>query len=301
MCAVYFIVLLNLLSEVYISSDYCTTIYQETREVMIIKIYTDVVYSNEYCDSRKLDIYCPQDNNGITIMLIHGGGWQTGSKSQWQEVIDYLTSKKFVCVSVGYRLVDKKKFPAQIEDVRTAMYFLRNKASEYGVPSQKIIALGSSAGATLAVTLGMLDASNDLGLTAEIQDSNNAPDAIVAYYPVSTLRTDMKYWQCRECHPDFIMNYLGVTEDESPQTYQCASLLENEFESFVPMLLIHGTADKTVPIYQSELLADKLQKLGHPVEFCVVDGAEHAFAYRLQSEVQYSTLNKAIDFINKII
>ncbi len=264
-----------------------------------MKIYKDIVYSTNYCEHRKLDIFCPENHNGLTIMLIHGGGWLRGNKEQWQEVIDYLTQKGFICASVGYRLADDYKYPAQIEDVRIAMYFLQNKAEKYGINGKNIVAFGSSAGATLAVTLGMLDSKNALGKTAEILNADNKPSAIVAYYPVSTLRTDMKHWQGRDKPPDFIHAYLGVRESENDEIYKNASLLENSFDTFVPMLLIHGTNDKTVPLKQSEQLAEKLNKKGYETELLVVEGAEHAFAYRLQSDYQYNVLERAINYIKQ--
>jgi acetyl esterase/lipase len=107
-----------------------------------------------YCNSQTLDLYIPRA--AVTrplpvAMYVHGGGMTAGSKSDLNSVfLDTLASAGYAVVSVNYRLAPQFRFPAQIEDVKCAIRYLRAEAPKYGLDGREIFAFGTSVGGQLA-------------------------------------------------------------------------------------------------------------------------------------------------------
>jgi acetyl esterase/lipase len=122
-----------------------------------------------YCNSQTLDLYIPRA--AVTrplpvAMYIHGGGMTAGDKSDLNPVfLDALASAGYAVASVNYRLAPESRFPAQIEDVKCAIRYLRAKATRYGLNAREIFAFGTSVGGQLAVlaALTSLHSAWDVG------------------------------------------------------------------------------------------------------------------------------------------
>ena len=99
-----------------------------------VRLYKDLVYVPNGHDRQKLDLYVPENSSGLMplIVWIHGGGWMGGSKNNCPPLP--WTRKGYVVASIDYRLSQDAKFPAQIEDCKAAVRWLRVHASEYGNP-----------------------------------------------------------------------------------------------------------------------------------------------------------------------
>jgi acetyl esterase/lipase len=214
-----------------------------------------------------LSLYRPaQLGKYPAIVVIHGGGWQSGDPGNNFEFSQYMAAQGYSVLSIDYRLAPEYKYPAQIEDVRTAIAYIREHADELEVDVNRIALMGRSAGAHLAMLAAF------------------APDvppvrAIVNYYGPVNLTTG---YQDRP-NPDpidgrkLLRDFLGGTPAELPDLYKQASPWNYVNRSLPPSLLIYGQRDRVVQSKFGRRLAEQLKKTGNQVAFIEIPWAEHAF------------------------
>ncbi len=144
----------------------------------------DVVYTKAGPDELKLDVSRPAGNDGVfpAVLVIHGGAWRAGNKSDVGPIMAEFTKRGYVAVSPQYRFCPKNVFPAQVHDVKAAVRFIKANAKKYHVDPDRIGAIGFSAGGHLALMLGLTAGSD--GLEGDV--SAGAPDsrvkAVVNYF-----------------------------------------------------------------------------------------------------------------------
>jgi acetyl esterase/lipase len=209
----------------------------------------------------------PQPGTGRTaILLVHGGGWMHGDRSQLRGYGILLARLGFVCMASEYRLSGEAVWPAQIHDVKTALRWLRANAERLGVHPDRIAVSGNSAGAHLALMLAGLP-------DGELEGDGGNPGvstqvaAAVAIYPPTELRVR---------HPQDAIGLLlggavdrGVEDEASPIRYV--------HPGYPPTMLVHGNADEVVPVEASFAMYRALVEAGAPAELHVYDGLPHAF------------------------
>jgi len=123
----------------------------------------------------------PGTDPGRVLLFLHGGGWRMGNKRDIRSWIQFLANEGYVAVSVGYRLAPDAVFPAQIEDAKTAVRFLRAHADKYHIDKDRIGAMGWSAGGHLACLLGLTDPKAGLEGTECPKESSRVL-AVVDYF-----------------------------------------------------------------------------------------------------------------------
>jgi acetyl esterase/lipase len=207
------------------------------------------------------------------VVWIHGGGWLNGTREFTPETVprlfEMVTDAGFAVASLDYRLAGEAVFPAQLDDVRTATGWLRSNAGQLGIDTDRIAVWGESAGGHLASLLA---------LTAEPPDR---PDCAVVFYAPSDLLSIASQTPGAEAMDPFdnpVSRMLGGPPDQLPDAARAASPTTYAHAQAPPMLLVHGDADTSVPIAQSQLLADRLREVGATVVFETVPGADHIFA-----------------------
>jgi acetyl esterase/lipase len=214
-----------------------------------------------------LNLYRPsQVGKHPTIVVIHGGGWQGGSPDDNAEFSRYMAAVGYTVVSIDYRLAPRFQFPAQLEDVRTAIAYIQERADELEVDTTRMAVMGRSAGAHLAMLLAY---------------GENAPPlkAVVNYYgPVDLTRG---YYEPPQPDPidtiDLLEDFLGGTPKEFAERYRQASPITHVTAQEPPSLLIYGQRDHVVKSTFGRGLADRLQATDSPVFFLEIPWAEHAF------------------------
>lgn len=207
-----------------------------------------------------LDLYVPQRRDKKTaIMFIHGGGFKEGNKERMAFYASLYSKGGFVTTSINYRLAPNHVFPAAINDVRDALQWMKENADKYGYDANKIVLVGYSAGATLALNVGLAD---DTGVAA-IVSSAPATNLEVLMMPVpdetplhKILRHDLT-------------TYMGG------QPPRLASPVFQVSENNPPVFLFHGDEDSFVSVAQSVSLAQKLEQHNVPVLLRVFQGADH--------------------------
>jgi len=234
----------------------------------------DVEYGRAGDERLLLDASVPDGAGPFPIaILVHGGGWSSGDKSGSEKPgngadispwFAPLTTANFTWFSINYRLAPKHRWPACFEDVQTAIRWVKTHAREFKGDAHRIALFGHSAGGQLACLAGTLDAAD-----VRVQ-------AVVGFAPVTEpeyelparggLSTSLQalFDRPKEITPES----LGLLRDFSPINHVHAGL--------PPVLLIHGDADKTVPLQESIDFQEKLRAAGVPCELVVRPGVPHS-------------------------
>lgn len=235
-----------------------------------------------------LDIHLPKERNNTTrvIVYIHGGSWKYGDKNEFpQPLIKELAGKrKYVVVSVNYRLVKdgKNTFPAQMEDVKKALDFIRSKATTYRYNPDAFALIGASAGAHLAL------------LYAYGYDSLQQVKTVIDIFGPTDLAD--KTVRSPGSESNLIIEDFLATADTTAQLVKDASPLYrlNELTG-VPTLIFHGTADELVPPGQSEKLYARLQQLQIPSSLELYPGEKH----ELRPVIALDLFQKIVQWLTK--
>lgn len=228
-----------------------------------------------------LDLYRPvkADKSLPPIIYVHGGGWmaghtrQSGAFSDFTAVLADLAARSYVVASLEYRLSGEAPFPAAIDDVRSAIRFLKANAGRYGIDTAHVAIWGGSAGGQLSALAAL-----DCGHAPGGADKSNAGQsdcvqAAVGWYGVYDFAT-----MPRAAIPRAENQYLGCTKNACPpDRIAAASPAAHVDPKDPPMLLIHGTDDNTVPVGQSRELAAKLEAANVPVKLEIISGVGHSW------------------------
>lgn len=221
--------------------------------------------------AEKLDMYRPAKTPaGVKrpgIVIIHGGGFTGGDKgaAREQNIGTNLAEHGYVCVSVNYLLAaeGKPSWPRNLYDCKLAVRFLRVNAEKYHVDPQHIGVIGGSAGGHLAAMVGLTGSEAGLDPPGPHADVSCRVQAVVPMYGPAELKRDTLM--------------LPRTREQDPKLYELASPVTHISADDPPFLVLHGTADKTVPFKESEILAAALKKGGVSTELVLVEGAPHTF------------------------
>lgn len=240
-----------------------------------VRALLDVPYVSEGHKRQKLDLYLPEppDQTPRPLLLkIHGGAWRHGDKQGQRSVANYV-KKGYVAVAINYRFSQQALFPAQIEDCKSAVRWLRAHAPEYGIDTKKFVVMGASAGGHLAALLGTTGDVKDFDVGENLEFPSSVQAVVDSYGP-----TD---FQVAINTPGYgkrlsaITQLLGGPVDQHLKLAESANPITYISKSDPPFLILHGDADPLVPINQSQLLHAALKQAGVPVEFHTVEGGGH--------------------------
>ena len=232
-------------------------------------VETDIEYGRAAGESLKLDACVPEGAGPFpAVILVHGGGWTTGDKNGGARkgfmvpMHAPLEKAGFAWFSINYRLAPAHRYPACIEDVETAIRWVKANTTKYRVDPRRIALSGESAGGHLvALAAVRADASTRL---AAIVPFYGVFDMVAMVTPNEPLRRNFTALFDRQTIDDSTRTLL---RDASPLTHVKAGL--------PPFLLVHGTADATVPLAQSEKMLARLREVGVTCELQTVPNGAH--------------------------
>ena len=239
----------------------------------------DVIYGNAGDTELKLDMARPEklDASVPCIVVIHGGAWRGGNKSvhvggAFPGIFDF-AQEGYVSVSVGYRLIPNGRFPAQVEDVKCAVRFLRANAAKYHIDPDRIGAIGFSAGAHLSMMLGTMDKEDGLEGDGGNPDQSSKVQAVVAYFGP----TDMTADDIPERSVPLVTDFIGGSKADKLAEWRRASPISYVTSGDAPTLIFQGTKDPLVPHTQATKYADALTAAGVPGRVELLLGAGHGW------------------------
>jgi acetyl esterase/lipase len=235
-------------------------------------IERDITYDTVDGVALKLDLYYPSTWNAPAplAVYVHGGAWMSGDKGSGAGLVDRdeLLRRGYVVASINYRLAPTHHWPAQIEDCKAAIRFLRANAMRFGVDPARIGVWGSSAGGHLVAMLGTADESDGFDGSGGNHEVSSRVNAVVDMFGPSDLtRAGLS------STPIWTLLGPGV----SIQALASASPVTYVTPNDAPFLILHGDQDTTVPLAQSEILHARLLAAGIPSTLVVVRNAGHGF------------------------
>jgi acetyl esterase/lipase len=270
-------------------------------------IQKDVIYGRAGAVDLKLDLAQPSAGTAPfpALLCIHGGGWQLGDKQSYEALIRIFAAHGYVAAALDYRLTPRYQWPAQIEDVKCAVRFLRAHASEYRIDPDRIGVLGDSAGGHLALMAGLTDAKDGFdSRTCGDPKVSSKVQAVVDFFGPSDLAI-MRV--PAEGEPLIIKSYGGDsnqvlfnlvgTKDRSAPIFRQISPINYVDPSDPPVLIFHGTADNLVPLEQSEILDRALTKAGVPHHLVIVEGGGHGWV----GDKLDRSLAQAVEFLDNTL
>lgn len=259
-----------------------------------IRVERDIVYAKGGDTDLQLDLAMPKDGEGPfpTIICIHGGGWRGGNRGSLAKTIEVLAGRGYVAVSISYRLVPKAMFPAQIEDCKAAVRWLRANAKKYKVDPDHIGAVGYSAGGHLVCLLGVTNKDDGLEGKGGNPEQSSQVQAVVSFFGPTdfTERT----WNAT-VEKDILAPFLGGTFEDKRDNYKKASPISYVRKGAPPFLFFHGTEDKVVAVSQSRIMNEKLRSAGASTKLVEIEGAAHGWG----GEKLLETVEQMVKFFDQ--
>lgn len=269
---------------------------EEKREDPSVEMFENIVTQKDVPflgedRAEKMDLYLPQaphaDKRFPAVLVIHGGGWATGDKADRREIqiCQTLAKAGIAAASINYLLFSKTPtWPTNIHDVKTGIRYLRANAARLGIDPENIGTIGGSAGGHLAMLMAWsgddarLDPPLFPGVSTKVK-------AVVDLYGVPDLRQPLSKGKSGCGEP-----WIGKKVAEAPELFDLLSPVSRVEKNGVPVFILHGTKDTTVPIHYSETLVKVLKEKGAVYQYKIVDEAPHTFLI----DSQYGDFRKEI-------
>jgi acetyl esterase/lipase len=262
------------------------------------ELVTDVVYAEVGGEPLRYDFYRPLGVRRPTpgVVFVHGGAWAAGDPSQAAGNALHFARRGIATIAISYRLAPTHGFPACLDDVRRGLRHVRAHADEFGVDPSRLVLMGLSAGAHLAMLAHL---ARDLpalapDLPRTLRDVSEDVLGVMAHYGPYDLarRKPIDGW-------DPVADLLGERAAD-PDWVRLASPVHHAAAATAPVLLVHGTADTVVSWRESERMHRALVEAGRPSECLLLEGAPHAFQVEWRGEANRRA-NAAMDaFLDRL-
>jgi acetyl esterase/lipase len=265
-----------------------------------VTVVRDQTYATRDGIPLQADLHLPEQRGACAppIIWVHGGGWLYGNRRVAPDLSRFFAERGLAMVAIDYRLSKRGTFPAQIEDLKAAIRWVRAAAPAHGLDAEHIGLWGASAGGHLSA----LAALSPSGLfepeaSARLEQSSRVQAVAIGYAPIDFLQLDadrpaegsvpadpenLKLPEgMRSADPDsFESLLLGAPIGTRPDRVREANPLTYVGPTAPPFLILHGRSDTTVGVHQSEILYQALAAHGTDATLCLIDGLGHGFLNR---------------------
>lgn len=237
-----------------------------------VRVLRDLAYVEGGSRAQRLDLYLPApraDKSPVPVMVwFHGGGWTSGSKDRPGAAM-WLLARGYAVASVEYRFATEAVYPAQAHDAKAAVRYLRARAAEHGLDAERFVAGGTSAGGHLALVLGLSAGVKELEGTLGHPEQDSSVRAVLNMYGPTDLREEV----VGRAAP--VVTLLGGAPGERPELARLASPVAFVSERSVPVITLHGEADRTVPVELARRLDAAMSRAGAKHRLIVLSNAGH--------------------------
>ena len=227
--------------------------------------------TREFAPGMKLDFYRAAGRTvAPCVIVIHGGGWDSGDRTQLPGFNDWLARRGYAVAAIDYRLAPKFIWPAQRDDTLAALAYVKAHAAELGVDATRLVLFGRSAGGQIASAVGY--GANDPAIRGVV--SFYAPHDMFFAYTYAVEDDILK-------SPTLMRQYLGGTPAAAKANYLSGSGHQKVRAGSPPTLLVHGTIDTLVWYRHSVRLTGRLRAAGVPHVYVELPWATHALEFNL--------------------
>ncbi len=250
------------------------------------EIQEKITYSTVGDRELLLDAFIP-NGDGVhpAVLVVHGGAWRSGNRRQLRAYATELAERGFVCFAIDYRLAPQHKFPAQIEDCRMAVRWIRKNASQYKVDPDRLGAIGYSAGGHLVSLLATTgkppsDANGNVDTRIQVAAAGGAP-------------TDFRWFPDNGRWAEF---WMGGDLTSKKELFLAASTAAFVDSGDAPIFFFNGSSDALVPEAWTKACFFALRSAGVKTEFYSIADAGH-----MQAAMDPTALEKACDFLTAVL
>lgn len=258
----------------------------------VVTTQRDIVYRTPETGALHLDLHRPQSAKGKrapVLVVIHGGAWARGERPKGWTGYRRFVDAGFAVVSMQYRLSGQARAPAAVEDVRCVMGWIARAAEREGLDSKRIVLLGTSAGAHLALMAASIEAGEGLD-PAECGPAPRAAAVIDFYGP-----TDLRPQSLGAWNSPSIGKWVGEGEAGAAMAARMSPITRVR-PGLPPVFIVHGDADPVVPLAASTALKAGLDRAKVPTELRIVPGGVHG---KFGPEVQDRLMADAVTFLKR--
>ncbi len=243
-----------------------------------VKIQKDISYAQVQERELKLDAFIPTKKTKKlrpAVLIIHGGGWRTGNKSQHHALAQKLALSGYVCFTPEYRLSTEALYPAAVHDLKAALRWMRANARTYNIDTNRIATLGFSAGGQLSALLGntgdlpLLEGNvGVLGHSSRVKAIVDIDGILAFIHPDSGEGDDSK-------RTSAATNWFGYSKIEKPEIWNEASALSYAGKNSPPTLFLNSSVER-MHAGRAEY-CQKLALFGIYTEVHTFDDSPHSF------------------------
>ena len=242
----------------------------------------DVIYGRKFGTALTLDVFQPQNANGVGIIVLISGGWFSAHEAINPEVFRPLLTRGYTVFAVVHGSQPKYVVTEIEPDIHRAVRFIRHNAAKYGVDPNRLGLTGGSAGGHLSLTMATRGAPGDADAKDPVERESSEVQCVACFFPPTDF---LNYGQPGE---DAVG--VGTLKDFKPafgprsDTAEGRQKLGREISpiyfvhsNMAPILIIHGDADKLVPIYQSQSFVKRCEAVRSPAKLIVREGKVHGW------------------------
>ncbi|MBN1664623.1 MAG: alpha/beta hydrolase [Deltaproteobacteria bacterium] len=261
-----FVLLLSILA-VFVVGSCATGPQRSVAPPEKVSITADVVYGHKEGMALFYDVFRPVNADGAAVLYMVSGGWFSRWLPPQTRIAGFtpLLDKGITVIAVHHGSAPRFKVPEAVADVRRAVRHVRLNAAALRINPDRLGVFGGSAGGHLALMLGLASDAGNPSASDPVERVSNSVKAVVAFYPP----VDLRRWSVfKDRFPALDFNQ-NLAADVSPLLFVD--------KGDPPTLIVHGSADKLVPVRLGQSIYEALKAAGVPTNFIMIDGGEHGF------------------------
>lgn len=244
----------------------------------------DVIYARKFGTALTLDVFEPAQKNGAAVLFMVSGGFVSSHGAINAKTYSPFLERGYTVFAVVHACQPKFQIPEITQDIHRAVRYVRHNAVRWGIDTNKFGITGGSAGGHLSLTLGTQGRAGSETAKDPVDRASSEVQAVACFFPP----TDFLNWS--EPGDDQVgigkvgSRFQGAfgprseTAEGRRELGQEISPINFVTSNMPPTLVIHGDADKLVPIYQAQIFQKKCQEVGAPFQLIVKPGADHGWS-----------------------
>lgn len=253
-----------------VKKDHPYISYVQPRQYKNVNQKKEIVYKKIKDRELHLDAYCDKNTKlNPAIVIIHGGGWRSGNRSQMETFAIEMASKGYSCFNIEFRLSMEAPYPAAIFDVKNAIQYIKKNAQKFNIDTTKVAVLGCSSGGQMAALIGTTNGKSDFEDSKTNSKFSSKVNAIIDVDGILAFK-----------HPESVEGkvaglWLGGSYEEIPTIWQQASPLHNADNNTPPILFINSS----IPRFHAgrDDMITILNKYGIYSEIQTLENSPHSF------------------------